>query len=50
MAKQCYQIPTSYTLWGAIHNTTVQGIGTMTQPDGKAASSATAPASPASSG
>lgn len=34
-AKECWVIPTSYTKWGIIHNTTVQGIGTTPQPDGE---------------
>jgi peptide/nickel transport system substrate-binding protein len=34
-ASECFIIPTSYTKWGVIHNTTVQGISTMAQPDGE---------------
>lgn len=34
MAKQCYQIPTSWTLWGTPHQPKVQGIGSWILPDG----------------
>ena len=34
MAKQCYQIPTSWTLWGTPHLPKVQGIGSWILPDG----------------
>ena len=37
MAKECYQIPTSYTLWGTAHNTSVMGLGETTLPDGSLA-------------
>jgi peptide/nickel transport system substrate-binding protein len=34
MAKQCYQIPWSYTLWAVISNPKVHGVGETTFPDG----------------
>lgn len=34
MAKMCYQIPTSYTLWGTPHAPKVHGIGATRLPDG----------------
>ena len=37
MAKMCYQIPTSYTLWGTPHAPKVHGIGETTLPDGTVA-------------
>ncbi len=37
MAKMCYQIPTSWTLWGTPHNPKVQGLGTAPLPDGSTA-------------
>lgn len=33
-AEQCFIIPTSYTKWGIVTNTTVQGIGRTPQADG----------------
>lgn len=33
-AEQCFIIPTSYTKWGIVHNTSVQGIGRTPQADG----------------
>ncbi|HEY0519711.1 MAG TPA: ABC transporter substrate-binding protein [Ilumatobacteraceae bacterium] len=35
MAKQCFQIPLSYTLWATIHTPAIQGLGQTTLPDGK---------------
>lgn len=37
MATECYQIPTSWTLWGTPHKASVQGLGTYTLPDGSTA-------------
>ncbi len=34
MAKECYQIPTSWTLWGTPHKPSVQGLSTWVLPDG----------------
>jgi len=34
MAKECYQIPESYTLWGTPHSPKVKGLGESTLPDG----------------
>ena len=34
MAKECYQIPESYTLWGTPHKPEVQGLGATVLPDG----------------
>jgi peptide/nickel transport system substrate-binding protein len=34
MAKQCFQIPLSYTLWATIHTPEIQGLGETTLPDG----------------
>lgn len=34
MAKECYQIPTNYTLWGTPHKPEVQGLGATVLPDG----------------
>ncbi|MFT3854230.1 MAG: ABC transporter substrate-binding protein [Ilumatobacteraceae bacterium] len=34
MAKNCYQIPTAWTLWGTPHKPTVMGLGATTLPDG----------------
>jgi ABC-type transport system substrate-binding protein len=34
MAKNCYQIPTTWTLWGTPHKDTVQGLGSTPLPDG----------------
>jgi peptide/nickel transport system substrate-binding protein len=34
MAKECYQIPESYTLWGTPHKPEVQGLGGSVLPDG----------------
>ncbi len=36
-AKECFQIPTSFTLWGTPHKPTVLGLGTTTMPDGTSA-------------
>ena len=33
-AKKCYQIPTSWTLWGTPHSPKVMGLGTWVMPDG----------------
>ena len=33
-ASECWIIPTSYTQWGVIHNTSVNGIGQTVTPDG----------------
>ncbi|MBI4936260.1 MAG: ABC transporter substrate-binding protein [Actinobacteria bacterium] len=33
-AEQCYQIPTSWTLWGTPHKPSVKGLGTWVLPDG----------------
>ena len=33
-AKQCYQIPLAWTLWGTPHKPSVQGLGTWLLPDG----------------
>jgi peptide/nickel transport system substrate-binding protein len=33
-AAQCYQIPTSWTLWGTPHKPSVQGLSTWVLPDG----------------
>ena len=48
MAKECYQIPIGWTLWGTPHVAELQGLGETTMPDGSRP--ATAPASAASSG
>jgi peptide/nickel transport system substrate-binding protein len=37
MAKECYQIPVDYTLWGTPHKPEVQGLGATILPDGTAA-------------
>lgn len=37
MAKECYQIPIDYTLWGTPHSPKVQGLGQTVLPDGSAA-------------
>ncbi|HZX55646.1 MAG TPA: hypothetical protein VFE86_13245, partial [Ilumatobacteraceae bacterium] len=37
MAKECYQIPYSYTLWGTPHSTKVKGLGDSMLPDGSKA-------------
>ena len=34
MAKNCYQIPISWSLWGTPHKPSVMGLGTTTLPDG----------------
>ncbi len=34
MAKECYQIPWSYTLWATIHTPEIQGLAETTLPDG----------------
>ena len=34
MAKECYQIPYSYTEWGTMSKPTIHGLGTATSPDG----------------
>jgi peptide/nickel transport system substrate-binding protein len=34
MAKQCFQIPTGWTLWGTPHIAALQGLGETTMPDG----------------
>ncbi len=34
MAKECYQIPYSYTLWGTMHTPAVHGLGESVLPDG----------------
>jgi peptide/nickel transport system substrate-binding protein len=34
MAEQCYQIPTSWTLWGTPHKPSIRGLGGFTLPDG----------------
>jgi peptide/nickel transport system substrate-binding protein len=34
MAKECYQIPLSYTLWATIHTPEIQGLATTPMPDG----------------
>jgi peptide/nickel transport system substrate-binding protein len=34
MAKQCFQIPLSYTLWATIHTPEIQGLGETPLPDG----------------
>ena len=36
-AKNCYQIPYYWTIWGTPHKTSVQGLGTWLLPDGTAA-------------
>jgi peptide/nickel transport system substrate-binding protein len=33
-AKNCYQIPTTWTLWGTAHKPSVQGLSTWVFPDG----------------
>jgi peptide/nickel transport system substrate-binding protein len=33
--SECFVIPTTYTKWGVIHNTSIQGLGTLPQPDGE---------------
>jgi len=33
-AKNCYQIPTTWTLWGTPHKPSVQGLSTWVFPDG----------------
>jgi peptide/nickel transport system substrate-binding protein len=35
-AKNCYQIPTEWTLWGTPHKPSVKGLGTWVFPDGTA--------------
>ena len=37
MAKECYQIPLSWTLWGTPHAPKVQGLGDYVFPDGSQA-------------
>ncbi len=37
MAKECYQIPASWTLWGTPHKPTVQGLNEYVFPDGSKA-------------
>ncbi|MCU1393285.1 MAG: putative transporter substrate-binding protein [Ilumatobacteraceae bacterium] len=37
MAKECYQIPVDYTLWGTPHSPKVKGLGETVLPDGSAA-------------
>jgi peptide/nickel transport system substrate-binding protein len=37
MAKNCYQIPLSWSLWGTPHKTSVMGLGATTLPDGSQA-------------
>lgn len=37
-AKMCYQIPTSYAIWGTPHSPKVQGLGQTVLPDGAASS------------
>ena len=37
MAKECYQIPYSWTLWGTMHKANIQGLGQATLPDGTVA-------------
>ncbi|MUH52828.1 MAG: hypothetical protein F2789_16650, partial [Actinobacteria bacterium] len=37
MAKMCYQIPTSWTLWGTPHSPKVMGLGSSPLPDGSEA-------------
>ncbi len=34
MAKECYQIPWSWTIWGTPHKPSVQGLGQTMLPDG----------------
>ena len=34
MAKECYQIPYSYTEWGTYSKPTIHGLGEATTPDG----------------
>jgi hypothetical protein len=34
MAKECYQSPTGWTLWGTPHIPNLQGLGETTMPDG----------------
>ena len=34
MAKECYQIPYSYTLWGTMHTPAIHGLGESMLPDG----------------
>ena len=34
MAKQCYQIPITWTLWGTPHKANVMGLGETLLPDG----------------
>jgi peptide/nickel transport system substrate-binding protein len=34
MAKQCYQIPTNWTLWAVVSTPQLHGIGETTMPDG----------------
>jgi peptide/nickel transport system substrate-binding protein len=36
-AKECYQIPLSWTLWGTPHKASVQGLGAYAFPDGSTA-------------
>jgi peptide/nickel transport system substrate-binding protein len=36
-AKECYQIPTSWTLWGTPHKASVAGLGDYVFPDGSKA-------------
>ena len=33
-AEKCYQIPTTWTLWGTPHKPNVKGLGTWVLPDG----------------
>ncbi len=35
MAEECFQIPTSWTLWGTPHVPAVQGLNTLVLPDGE---------------
>jgi peptide/nickel transport system substrate-binding protein len=37
MAKQCFQIPLGWTLWGTPHIPALQGLGETTMPDGSKA-------------
>ena len=37
MAKECYQIPYSYTLWGTVHTPAIHGLGESVLPDGTGA-------------
>ncbi len=37
MAEQCFQMPTSWTLWGTPRNPKIQGLSTLALPDGSLA-------------